>query len=375
MALVTRLVAIGLLCATWAHAQAPLRVVSGTPVQPIDRNDPLFPQGASGLVGQLHTITIITNDEEASVRFYQQAWGLRARGPFTPPAADRARQNALWGLPTDERWRLWVLDRPGAPGAAQIRMLAITRPTPHVRSDWTAFEAGPLSIGFAVPDVHARHKAMLAAGVQPTSQVNVMALKNSTGQPYTVNEGLFKAPDHLLTLAVGRNGEMSQIGPFDPATGIGGPTYSGQVIAKSDEVMTFYRDVLGFQVRRDMEFSSAGENGGLGLPNGTTFRFLQVFAPGSWTGYLIFLDLRDQGRPAPAPPRPPQRGLTMWTFVTPDLTALEQKLRAAKVPIVGGPTEHTSTELGHHRALTALAPNGFVLEFVQPLTTPGQGRR
>ncbi len=65
-------------------------------------------------------------------------------------------------------------------------------------------------------------------------------------------------------------------------------------------------------------------------------------------------------------PRPPNRGLVAWTFPVRDLGEVERRAKAAGTPIVAGPIDYRSPTLGRHRALTVLAPNGFLVELVEP---------
>ena len=66
---------------------------------------------------------------------------------------------------------------------------------------------------------------------------------------------------------------MPQLGPVDPATGRGGPIYSALIIENSDDVLAFYVDGLGLELRSDRQFKSSGSKGALGVPDGTE-RFL-----------------------------------------------------------------------------------------------------
>ncbi|HSL16979.1 MAG TPA: VOC family protein, partial [Methylomirabilota bacterium] len=160
---------------------------------------------------------------------------------------------------------------------------------------------------------------------------------------------------------------MPQLGPVDPATGRGGPIYSAQVIERSDEVLSFYVDVLGLELRSDRQFKSSGSKGALGVPDGTEFRFSIVYAEGARFGHLLFLDFQD-GLGVPRPdvaPRPPNRGLAMWTFPVRDLTEMEARIRSAGIEPFAGPVELESPSLGRHRALTVLDPGGFMVELFE----------
>lgn len=331
--------------------------------------DPLAPRsdGRDALVQRLHTVTVCSSDLERSRRFYEGAMRMRMRGPLAESAATRAALRRLLAIPEPIDWQSYVFDRPGAAEAARVRLLVLTRETPLIRPRFSGQIEGSLSIGFAVADMKAAHAHVLASGFEEAGRYSELTLRRpDTGEPYVVYEALFKAPDGVYGLAVARTGGMPPIGPIDEATGFGGPAYSGLVVPSSDRFLRFLTEGLGFEVRRDMEFRSSGPQGGLALPEGTSFRFLQVYAPGATTGYLVILDMRERGLGSDVAPRPPNRGVAAWSFETRDLERAKARLEGAGAPIVAGPLELDTPDLGRVRALAAHAPNGFLIELFQP---------
>jgi catechol 2,3-dioxygenase-like lactoylglutathione lyase family enzyme len=164
---------------------------------------------------------------------------------------------------------------------------------------------------------------------------------------------------------VSRLDGMPQLGPVDAVTGHGGPAYSAQVVTDSDAIVRFYCDVLGMELRSDREWKS-GANSAIGLPAGTPFRMALLYAPGTSSGQLLLMDFR--GRTAPGSgvvPRPPNRGIGMYTFPVTDLGKTAARARAAGVSVVSGPLRSDVPGLGPHRALTLVAPNGVLVELVE----------
>ena len=204
-----------------------------------------------------------------------------------------------------------------------------------------------------------------ALGIGTTAGITTIEFRRPDGAPYEALETHFRAPDDVYGLGVGRPENLPPVGPIEPGRMIGGPAYSAQVVNHADDDVAFYRDLLGFEVRRDVDLTSSGPAGGLGLQAGTVMRFLQLYAAGSETGYLVMLDFRDAGKPQAGPIRPPGRGVAMWTFPTDDLDAVLLRCRAQGVRVHGGPATLDSPLLGAHRAATLLTPHGFLVELVQ----------
>ena len=332
-------------------------------------SDALAPAGSgeNAPIRQLHTVTLCTADMDAIRAFYVDAMGLRPRGPLTVAEEVRAAQRELWGIPEDLGWELHVLDRPDVPGTIQIRVLALDRETPLIHTSWEPTEPGPFSLGFPTEDLETWDPELRERGYQSLMPLSRYQIPRPDGTTYGIHETIFNAPDLVHAVAISRRDGMPQLGPVDPATGRGGPIYSAQIIERSDEVLSFYVDVLGLELRSDRQFKSSGSKGALGVPDGTEFRFSIVYAEGARFGHLLFLDFRGRlGVPRPdVAPRPPNRGLAMWSFPVRDLAEMEARIRDAGIEPFAGPVELESPSLGRHRALTVLDPGGFMVELFE----------
>lgn len=327
--------------------------------------DPLAPRssGADAPIRPLHTATLCTADAAAALRFYRDAFGMRARGPVRISSDERRARSNLWGIPQDLGWELYLLDRPAVPEAVHIRLLVLDRETPQVRNGWNPKQPGGFSLGFPTLDLHAWDREIRALGYDSLNPLAQYQVPRADGTLYGIHETVFQGPDFVHAVGISRRDGMPQLGPVDARDGRGGPAYSGQVVENSDAVLDFYTRLLGLELRSDREWKSQGTQGALNVPEGTTFRFSILYAPGAATGHLLFLDFREPASLSTGvAPRPPNRGLVMWSFPVRDVAQMETRLRAAGATIVGGPVTLDSADLGHHRALTVLAPNGFMIE-------------
>ncbi len=329
--------------------------------------DPLAPKtrGQDALTRQLHTATLVVSDLEETRRFYADGLGLTLSGPLEIDDATRKIQRELWGIPDDIGWQLYMLRRP-VEQTIQVRVLLLDRETPSVHTTWDAREPGPFSLGFPAAELEPWDSQLREMGFESMNPMSRYQVPRPDGSHYGMHETIWKAPDFMHTVTLSRRDGMPQLGPIDPETGRGGPVYSAQSITDSDQVLAFYTDVLGMELRSDREWKSHGSKGALAVPDGTVFRFSIVYAMGASHGHLLFIDFRDGALPSSGvAPRPPNRGLVSWTFPVRALGQVEHRVKEAGTTIVAGPMAYESPSLGRHRALTVLAPNGFLIELVE----------
>jgi catechol 2,3-dioxygenase-like lactoylglutathione lyase family enzyme len=319
-------------------------------------------------VGPLLMVTHVTGEPAATRHFYRDMMAMADVSDRAMPADGQAVQRELWGLDAGAGWTEQLYERPGLPQVPRVRVLAMDRPGPVIRPDLDVLLEGGLSVGFAVRNRVEMEQCVArgeALGIGTTAGITTIEFRRPDGSPYEALETHFRAPDDVYGLGVGRPQDLPPVGPIEPGRMIGGPAYSAQVVNHADDDVAFYRDLLGFEVRRDVDLTSSGPAGGLGLQAGTVMRFLQLYAAGTETGYLVMLDFRDAGKPQAGTIRPPGRGVAMWTFPTDDLEAVLLRCRAQGIRVHGGPATLDSPLLGAHRAATLLTPHGFLVELVQ----------
>lgn len=319
-------------------------------------------------VGSLLMVTHVTGSAAGARHFYRDMMAMTEVPEGAMTAAGREQQRGLWGLAPEVTWTEQLYERPGLPQVPRVRVLAMEPAGPVIRPGMEVLLEGGLSVGFAVRNRAEMEQCVArgeALGIGTTAGITTIEFRRPDGSPYDALETHFKAPDDVYGLGIGRPDDLPPVGPIAEGQVFGGPAYSAQVVNHADDDVAFYRDVLGFEVRRDVDLTSSGPAGGLGLAPGTVMRFLQLYAPGTDTGYLVMLDFRDGGLPNPAPIRPPGRGVAIWTFPVDDLDAVLGRSREHGIPGFAGPVELDSPLLGRHRAATVLTPHGFMVELVE----------
>jgi len=238
---------------------------------------------------------------------------------------------------------------------------------PAVRPGMNALLEGGLAVGFACANMEELIAKSENMGFGNVAGVTRIPLHRPDGSPYEALETHLRAPDDVYVLGIARPSDLAPICPIADGGLTGGPAYSSQVINNGQRSLDFYTEVLGYEVRRDVQLPSEGPSGGLlGVPPGSTMRFLQVFAPGSEGRYLVFLDWFDAGVEAVAPSRPPNRGMVMWSFMARDLDAVLGRAERFGAERLCGPEIVDARPAGAvTRRATLAAPNGFAIELIE----------
>ena len=328
-------------------------------------NDPLAPKSTLGdaFAGPVSCVTLISNDADATDRFYVDVLEM-AGEKVQGNERDRQLKRRLWGLPEGFDWQERIYWRPSLPAVARLRVLVSEQAEEPVRPDLTATLEGGLSIGFAMRDLDAVVQRGETLGFLTTAGIGALDMQRADGSPYQALECHFHAPDDVYALGVGRPADLAPVGPIEDGKTVGGPSYTGQVMNHCERTLRFYTEVLGYEVRRSMEIGGPVAEKGLGLAPGTTMQFMQVFAPGSTSGYFIVLDFGDDGQANDAV-APPHRGVIMWTIPVKNVDTVAKRCESFDCSVLGGPLRHDTPALGSATGITIRTANGFLVECVE----------
>lgn len=316
---------------------------------------------ADALVSPLHTITYVTSDPAAVERILKDGYGLKGSEWQRPDNGARAALNDYLGFDRSHTWSVAAFVKSGAGANVQIRVIGLDQETPLVREAYHGLFVGGATISFPIADLRAHEQRMLTLGVESTMGVKELEFTSPEGETYVSAEVVYKAPDNIFVMGVTRPDVFVPVGPVDEATGIGGPAYSARCVARTDATISFFSDVLGYEVRRDMVIV-VDETSAINLPQGTEERFVQAFAPGASTGYVIFMDHGAATMTAVDQPGPPNRGIVMWSFESRDLEEVERRAERAGATVLAKSAERLSPFLPGGRSLLLRDPDGFPIE-------------
>jgi len=318
-------------------------------------------QSEDALVEQLHTVTYVTADKEGVQRAFVKGYGLNSSGWSCPSDPVLSR---YFGFSND-KWEVCSFDRPGAGANVQVRAIYNPVKTSRVRHNCDGLIVGGATISFPKTDLYAHEKIMLDLGFESTIGVKEMEFQSPTGEVYTSAEIIYYAPENVYLLAVKRPDIFVPVGPSDPEKGLAGPAYSARCIADADKIIDFLKTVMGFEIRRDVVFP-IGEKSAMLLPEGSEERFIQAFAPGSSTGYLVLMDHGDDNKFSEAPGLgTPQRGIVMWSFRTKNIDEVYKRALNVGAEIIHAPTDFGSLCLQSQKTLLLKDPGGFMIEFFE----------
>ncbi len=322
---------------------------------------------ADALTHQLHTVTLSTMSLDSIVSFYVGGMGMTLNGPITTSDEKKAVQRKLWSIPEGINWKMYHLNRPSVPGLINIRVLVLDTETPLIHKSHNSRELGPFSLGFPNLNQKKLDADLRTKGWTSMEELQEGNIPRTDGTTYRYWETIYKAPDFLHAVGIERGDGVPQLAPVDSLTQLGGPGYSAQVITNSDHELAFYTEVLGLELRSDRHWKSS-DGSALGIEAGVPFRFSLVYAKGTTSGHLLFLDYEDGKFIDPnVLPRTPNRGLGMWTFETKDINQIKMNATAFGSEIVCEIEVYESPIYGKGKVITLLAPNGFLIEVFQKI--------
>jgi len=281
------------------------------------------------LVSALHTITYVTADPQGLERMLSQGMDLECSAWVEPSEAERKSLNPYFGFAPEDRWQTCTFYRRGDVANIQIRAICVTEDKPMTRPEIDGRYFGGATIGFPMFNIAEREKTMASAGIESSVGLKELEFTNAEGQTYVSSEIHFLGTENIFIMGVQRPDIFIQVGTIDPDTDIGAPAYSARCVKGLEEVKQFFDQVLGYEIRRDMAMT-VGPNSGLRLAEGMPERFVQGFAPGSSSGYVVFMEHGGMGIPTPAPSvGPPNRGVVMWSFATNSFDEVYARAQAA----------------------------------------------
>lgn len=250
-------------------------------------------------------ITYVTKEPNKVERAFRQGYGLDSLGWRTPSDDEFAKLNPFLGFPEGSRWDVCGFYKKGVGQNIQVRVISCEDQIPLARPEYDGLYVGGATISFPKPDLHDHERLMADIGIKSTMGVKEMEFESPSGETYTSAEIIYFAPENVYLLAVKRPEIFAPVGPTDPDTGIGGAAYSARCVGDASAVNAFLQNVLGYEIRRDVVFT-VGEQSALLLKEGVEERFVQAFAAGSSTGYLVLMDHMDDNKIGPAPTDGPQ---------------------------------------------------------------------
>lgn len=335
------------------------------PVYAKDITDPES-KVSDALCSPLHIVTICTANLDSVKLFYVKGMGMTLVGPMEHTKKEKQQQMQIWDLPSSLEYKLYYLFRPTVPENIKIRVLVLSNKYPLIHKTYNSREMGPFTLGFPNADEERLDSMIHELGFSSMAPLQAAMLTKQDGSKYKYLETIYKAPDFIHIVGIERGNGMPQLSAYDSVTLKGGPGYAAQIVTGiSEQVIKFYTEVLGMEIRKDTEWKT-GEGSALGMEPNIPFRFTIVYAKGAKSGHLLFLDFKDNKRiSSNAAPRLPNRGIGMYSFETKDILSVYNKAKDFGAKIIVKPTDYKDPWNGNCRIMTLSAPNGLMIEVLQ----------
>ncbi len=309
-------------------------------------------------VAPLHTITYVTADKHGIEKALCEGLDME-QSAWLESTPD---MNTYFGFQGHERLEYCSFFRKGEFANIQLLVILVNEKKPQIRPQADGRYFGGATIGFPMSDMPARENKMNNAGVKSTVGIKELEFTNTEGQTYISREIHFLGLENIFLLGVQRPDIFVQVGKIDPATQIGAPAYSARCVANLDEVNQFTEQVLGYEIRRDMQMS-IGAKSGLLMEEGIPERFAQAFAPGAGSGYLVYLEHGGHGISNPTELLgAPGRGITRWSFPTENFEHVFQQATKFGSDIIKPPAKRALPHIGECRTMVLSDPSGFAIE-------------
>jgi catechol 2,3-dioxygenase-like lactoylglutathione lyase family enzyme len=303
----------------------------------------------SPVIGMQNFIHSVANLEK-SAAFYHDVFGLEMNGQLRPPNGNPT----ILGLVNAEgaKFRAATFKIPGAP--FELELTEFTGIERHPAQP-NHPDPGAADLTLRVRDVDAAFAAIKKAGAPIITR---------SGAPVKIGPPNGKVRSVFVRDPDGYVIEVLQVPPAAdaPATGNIHGAAMGLTVGDMEATLKFYRDILGFDLKGEMEF--AGNKAILdmvGAPEGGEFRQIAGNVPGS-TAHIEFYEFKNVPR-KPFRLRIPDPGSPALSLRVRDLDSLLKNIKAAGMKVITKGGEPVN--LGASRNVFVEDPNGVAVELIQ----------
>ena len=324
------------------------------------------PQDA--IVGPLDTITWLTNNskdlEDILINGY-----LMTRNSWIKPKKDEQKiLNNYLGLGSNLTWRMTNFYMEGEGANIKIRVIDVDQKLPCIRSSYDGLYHGGATISSPIGNLSNHERIMSQMDVKSTIGIKNMEFSSPSGDVYISSEIVYEGPDNIFMLGVTRPSIFIPIGPMDREKDIGGTAYSARCTTNTDVTLNFFKEVLGYEIRRDVEFE-IDDNSAINIPQGIKERFIQGFSPGSSTGYIVLMDHGDDTKTSLIEnSQLPGRGIIMWSFKTSKLDLIIERASNFNIKVMSDVEETPNSGFFDKRRIILRDPDGFQIEIIEDNT-------
>jgi len=302
----------------------------------------------------IERILISVKDMDESLAFYKDWVGLKIVADQT---LDSKKIEQLWNLSSETKARAVFLKN-----EEQSTTLELIEFQPHsgrmIRKEAKPWDYGIYGIAFLVRDLDETYNDLIGKGFTFVSPP-VPYLPEWV--PFEVKEAILIGPNEMPI------SHIEIVGPQKPELkgDYGKIIDSAQIVEDIDEVIRFYRNILGHTLQGDYKLPRGLVDDVLTLPSGTDSRIAFFNKEGSEGPLVEFLELSLKGKSLASIAKPPNLGIFSISFETDELSGLIEKFNTEKIKIISGPVEMEISPHGKINTIFVEGPSKVMIEFFE----------
>ncbi|MEW6143306.1 MAG: VOC family protein [Chloroflexota bacterium] len=291
---------------------------------------------------------------EKALSFYRDMVGMKVVGEAMLGPVEVTR---LWGLPASTTARAVFLR-----GELQDTVTELIEFTPNsgrqIRNGPGDLDWGIYDIAWFVKDIQYCYREGLAKGyrfVAPPVQYQ------PNWVPWQVKETVMLGPDDAALVLFERMTDEAK--QYDRQYIRW--NHSAFIVESVAEAKKFFCDLLGLDLRGEMDLPTGIVDSVLNIPPGTPCKGAFVERKGANTCIIELLEMKIPGKSLAGIAKPPNLGIFGYSFEIDNLDALLKASVRAGFPVFSGPVEVTTPLHGRMEAAIISGPYGAMIELFQ----------
>jgi len=305
----------------------------------------------------IERILISVRDMDESLAFYRDEVGMQV---VADQNLDPEKIQKLWNLSKGTKARAVFVKN-----EEQSTLLELIEFQPHsgktIREGANSWDYGIYDIAFLVKDLDKTHRDLLSTGFKFFSPP-IPYRPRPSWVPFDATEAILIGPNEMPIALI----ELSGPGKPEVKKGDYGMIVdSAQMVEDMEEVIRFYRDILGLILQGDYKLPRGMVDGVLKLPPGTDSRIAFFNKEGSTGPAVEFLEYSLKGKHLAPVAKPPNLGIFSISFETDDLSGLMEKFKKEKVSIISGPVKMELAPHGQINTVIGEGPSKVMVEIFE----------
>jgi len=311
----------------------------------------------------IERILISVRDMDESLAFYRDEVGMQV---VADQNLDPAKIQQLWNLSKGTKARAVFLKN-----EEQSTLLELIEFKPHsgraIREGAQIRDYGIYDIALLVKDLDKTHRDLIGKGFKFISPP-IRWVPRASFVPFDSSEAILNGPNDMPIALMELWGEGH---PEVKKGNYGMIVDSAQMVEDIEEVIRFYRDILGLTLQGDHKLPRGQVDELLKLPPGTDVRIAFFNKEGFFnkevsSGPLVeCISYSIKAKSLAAVAKPPNLGVFMIAFETDDLSGLMEKFKEEKIKVLSGPVEMESGPHGKINTIIGEGPSKVMVEFFE----------